>query len=252
MFRPCLLIPVYNHEQALAQLLTALRPYALPCILVDDASSPESAEVLDRLALAEASWVQLFRHEKNQGKGGAVMTGVTEASKLGYSHALQIDADGQHAAEDIPRFLETGHAHQEAVICGVPQFDASAPKSRRWGRLLTNVWIWINTWSFDIQDGMCGFRLYPLRPLVDLFSKTKMGRRMDFDPELLVRLKWEKLEIISLPVKVQYPLDGLSHFKLGLDNWLISRMHTRLFFGMLARLAQLLKGKFAGSKKAGA
>jgi glycosyltransferase involved in cell wall biosynthesis len=239
-FKPCLLIPVYNHERALATLLDGLRPHGLPCILVDDGSSPESARVLDTLAEREAGWVHLVRHPVNQGKGGAVMTGVREAAVRGYTHALQIDADGQHDPVDVPRFLAASEANPEALVCGAPVFDESVPKARLWGRVLTNVWVWINSLSLQVKDGLCGYRLYPLAPLVALFSRAKLGSRMDFDPELLVRLKWDGLEMVSLPVRVRYPLDGTSHFRMGLDNWLISKMHTRLFFGMLVRLPRLL------------
>lgn len=236
----CLLIPVYNHESALAALLEDLRPHGLPCLLVDDGSSPDSAAVLDQLAARESSWVRLFRHPVNQGKGGAVMTGVREAAALGFTHALQIDADGQHDPKDIPRFLAESSRAPEALVCGTPVFDDSVPRSRLWGRVLTNVWVWINTLSLQIKDGLCGFRLYPLAPLVALFSRVRLGKRMDFDPELLVRLQWEGLQVVTLPVRVRYPLDGKSHFRMGLDNWLISTMHARLFFGMLLRLPVLL------------
>jgi glycosyltransferase involved in cell wall biosynthesis len=191
--------------------------------------------------------VRLVRHERNQGKGAAVMTGAREAFKSGYTHLLQIDADGQHAPQDVPLFVAAAQAAPEAGVCGVPVFDDSAPPSRRWGRLLTNVWVWINSLSFDIKDGMCGFRLYPLAPLIELDGQARMGRRMDFDPEVLVRLKWRGLSFVGVPTKVRYPTDGRSNFKLGLDNWLISCMHTRLFFGMLTRLPFLLSNKCAGT-----
>jgi len=102
--------------------------------------------------------------------------------------------------------------------------------------------------SFEIVDGMCGFRLYPLAALMELDGQARMGRRMDFDPEVLVRLKWRGLQFVGVPTRVRYPLDGRSNFKLGLDNWLISCMHTRLFFGMLTRLPSLLWGKWSDQR----
>ena len=241
----CLVIPVYNHTEALATVLGALHPFGLPCILVDDASDDSGA--IDRLVLREAGWVRLVRHSCNQGKGAAVMTGAQEAFKLGYTHLLQIDADGQHSPKDVPLFIAAATAEPEAVVCGVPIFDGSAPGSRRWGRLATNIWVWINTLSFEIKDGLCGFRLYPIAPLIDLALGTHLGRRMDFDPEVLVRLKWRGLHFSNVPTRVRYPLDGRSNFKLGLDNWLISCMHARLFFGMLTRMPTLLLRKCAGT-----
>jgi glycosyltransferase involved in cell wall biosynthesis len=250
----CVVIPVYNHEGAMPAVLASLKPYGLPCILVDDGSSESCRRVLAGLKAAEASWVSLLQLEQNQGKGGAVMAGLKEAGRRGFSHALQIDADGQHQALDIPKFLEAGAEDEAALVIGAPLFDEGAPKSRLYGRILTNVWIWINSLSREVQDAMCGFRLYPLAPVLQLIASVELGRRMDFDPELLVRLQWKGLRIVNIPTKVSYPTDGRSHFRLGLDNWLISRMHARLFFGMLARLPLLLWHKWrtrtgAGSRR---
>ncbi len=245
MLKVCLVIPVYNHAEALARLLDALRPRGLPCILVDDASADPGA--LDRLASSESSWVRLLRHGQNRGKGAAVMTGAREASRSGFTHLLQIDADGQHEPADVPLFLAAAAADPGAVVCGVPRFDASAPKSRLWGRFATNFWIWINTLSFEIKDGMCGYRLYPLAPLIELDGQTRLGERMDFDPEVLVRLKWRGLDFTGVPTNVRYPSDGRSNFNLLGDNYLISSMHTRLFFGMLSRLPLIITGKCAGT-----
>jgi len=159
---------------------------------------------------------------------------------LGYSHALQIDADGQHDVRDIPAFLAASVAQPDSVICGCPVYDASVPKGRLYGRYLTHVWVWINTLSFDIKDSMCGFRVYPLEPTVALIDATAIGRRMDFDVEVLVRLYWRGVGVVNQPTHVSYPSDGISHFRVWLDNVLISRMHTQLFFGMLLRLPALL------------
>ncbi|HRH16120.1 MAG TPA: glycosyltransferase family 2 protein, partial [Aquabacterium sp.] len=118
-------------------------------------------------------------------------------------------------------------------------------KGRLYGRYLTHVWVWINTLSLEIRDSMCGYRVYPLQPVVDLLDRVKLGRRMDFDPELLVRLHWRGTAMVSVPTRVCYPLDGVSHFKMLQDNVLISRMHARLLLGMLLRLPLLLWRKVA-------
>jgi glycosyltransferase involved in cell wall biosynthesis len=240
----CVLIPVYNHEGAMPAVLASLKPFGLPCIVVDDGSSQACASALQGLAARESAWVSLVSLPLNLGKGGAVMAGLKEAGRRGFSHALQIDADGQHQAQDVPKFLDAAAKDEAALVIGAPLFDQGAPKSRLYGRILTNVWIWINSLSLAVEDAMCGFRLYPLKPVLDLMASVKLGLRMDFDPELLVRLQWRGLKVVNIPTKVSYPTDGRSHFRLGLDNWLISRMHARLFFGMLARLPLLLWHKW--------
>jgi len=200
--------------------------------------------VLDALAANHPGQVSLLRLSTNQGKGEAVMAGLREAARRGFSHALQIDADGQHDPADIPGFLAEAQAHRDAVICGCPVFDASVPKVRLYGRYATHIWVWINTLSFDIRDSMCGYRVYPLAPTLALMDSTKLGRHMDFDGDILVRLYWRGVEVRNRQTRVTYPLDGISHFNIWRDNLRISRMHATLFFGMLARLPLLVSRKW--------
>lgn len=238
-FRPVVVIPVYNHPATIGGMVAAVRAHGLACVLVDDGSEPGCAAVLDALA-TPADGVTLVRLTRNQGKGGAMMAGLRAALQSGFTHALQIDADGQHAAGDIPRFLALAQAHPDAVICGTPVYDRSVPKGRLYARYLTHVWVWINTLSLDITDSMCGFRVYPLRAATDVIDGARIGRRMDFDSEVLVRMHWRGVRVVNVPTAVTYPQDGISHFRTLRDNVLISRMHARLFGGMLLRLPRLL------------
>lgn len=240
MFKPCIVVPVYNHEHAVTAVVQGLLRHGLHCILVDDGSAAPCARALDALALAEPTRITLLRHAVNQGKGAAVLSGFAEADRQGYSHLLQIDADGQHDGADVPRFLAQAQAHPAAVIAGCPVYDASVPAARLYGRYATHIWVWINTLSLQIKDSMCGFRVYPVAPVLALASGGALGRRMNFDTDILVRLYWAGLEVRNLPTRVAYPADGVSHFRLWRDNVLITRMHTQLFFGMLWRAPRLL------------
>lgn len=238
-FKPCLLIPVYNHEQPLPDIVARLATYNLNCILVDDGSRPSCAAVIDDLSV-RYPWVQTLRLDKNRGKGGAVKAGILHAQGLGYSHAVQIDADGQHDLNDLPQFLAAAQAQPQALVLGQPIFDASIPKLRYYARYLTQVWVIINTVSLQIRDAMCGYRVYPIDACAQLIRNTRLEERMAFDVEILVRLCWQGLTIVSIPTKVAYPQDGISHFRGGEDNLRISITHARLFFGMLSRLPRLL------------
>jgi glycosyltransferase involved in cell wall biosynthesis len=224
-------------------MVEPLRQQGLTVFLVDDGSGPSCAAALQRLADADAN-VRLLRLPQNQGKGAAVMAGLTAAAAAGFSHALQIDADGQHDPMDLPRFIAAAHADPLALVCGRPVFDASIPRHRFYLRYLTHAMVWLNTLSFDIPDSMCGLRVYPLAVVLPILTAEPPGRRMDFDSEVLVRLHWRGVRMQWLPTRVRYPADGVSHFRLLRDNWLITRMHTRLFFGMLARSPRLLARKF--------
>jgi len=240
VFNACVVIPVYNHEHAIGKVLAQVLEHGMPCILVDDGSSPACAAELDRLAALHPDRVLLERHTVNQGKGGAVLTGFARAAFEGYSHVLQVDADGQHAVADIPRFLDAARARPQAVVAGCPVYDESVPALRLYARYLTHVWVWINTLSLAIRDSMCGFRVYPVAPVLALAKRRRLGLRMNFDIEILVRLYWDGVEVVNLPTKVGYPEDGVSHFQAWTDNVLITRMHVALFFGMLPRIPSLL------------
>jgi glycosyltransferase involved in cell wall biosynthesis len=244
MFKPCVVIPVYNHEKAIGAVVRGVLRHKSPCILVDDGSGPECAGVIDGLIAATPEQITLLRHARNRGKGSAVLTGIRHAAQAGYSHALQIDADGQHRVADIPRFLELAEAHPQALILGCPEYDQSAPSLRRWARYLTHVWVSINTLSCQIKDSMCGFRVYPLAPTLELDRRRKLGERMNFDIEIVVRLYWTGVEIINVPTPVVYSKEMVSHFRRWLDTLLISRVHATLFFGMVARLPMLLARKW--------
>lgn len=241
--KPCAVIPVYNHGVTVGAVATRLREQGLDVLLVDDGSGAETAATLD--ALATLPGMRLLRLAQNQGKGGAVIAGLRAAFAAGHTHALQIDADGQHDAGDASRFIAAACAEPAAFICGCPVYDESVPKGRLYGRYATHIWVWINTLSFAIRDSMCGFRVYPLASTVALLDQVAMGRRMDFDTEIAVRLLWSGVTVVNLPTRVHYPVGGLSHFRVWRDNLLISWMHTRLFFGMLLRLPLLLWRKLA-------
>jgi glycosyltransferase involved in cell wall biosynthesis len=248
-FAPVVVIPVYDHEHAIGAVVAGVRASGLPCLLVDDGSRPTCAQALQALADAHPDQVALLRLAHNQGKGGAMLAGFAEAVRRGYSHVLQIDADGQHDTADIPTFVALARAQPQAVICGIPAYDASVPKARLYGRYATHIWVWINTLSLHIRDSMCGFRVYPLPPVSQLVAEETIGRRMDFDTEILVRLFWRNVAVISQPTRVTYPSDGVSHFDVWRDNVRISRMHTRLFFGMLPRAPRLLWQRINGSSR---
>ena len=160
--RPCIVIPVYNHRHGIGPVLDQLRPHGLPVILVDDGSDADCAEHLRELTAAAPEQLSLVRRARNGGKGAAVITGLREAGRRGFSHALQVDADGQHNLADLPAFLRQAEARPDALITGIPVYDRSVPKSRLYGRYLSHFWVWVNTLSLDIRDALCGFRVYPL------------------------------------------------------------------------------------------
>ncbi|WP_175942229.1 glycosyltransferase family 2 protein [Caballeronia sp. BCC1704] len=239
----CIVIPIYNHKDAIGDTVARLSVHGLPMFVVDDGSDAATQAVLVKLACRYRKEMTLVRLPVNGGKGAAVMAGLRAAKRAGFTHALQIDADGQHDANDVPLFLDAARAEPGAVILGRPVYDESVPKSRLYGRYLTHVWVWIETLSFTIRDSMCGFRLYPLDAACALIDSVRLGTRMDFDIEILVRLYWRRLAFRSIPTRVVYATDGVSHFDVLWDNVRISASHTRLACGMVLRSPMLLAHK---------
>jgi len=237
-FSACVIIPVYDHEHAIAGVLDGVLAHGLHVFLVDDGSGERCARELARLA--QSPRVTLLRHETNQGKGAAVITGLRAAHRRGFTHAIQVDADGQHTLSDIEQFLAVAAAEPDSVVCGRPVFDASIPKVRYYGRYLTHVLVWVETLSFEIRDSMCGFRLYPLERVERLLARTSIGPRMDFDTEMLVKLYWSGAPTRWVDTRVRYPADGVSHYRMFFDNVRMVSLHLRLLLGMLVRLPWLV------------
>ncbi|WP_077284411.1 glycosyltransferase family 2 protein [Cognaticolwellia aestuarii] len=238
----CIVIPNYNHTILLDELITTLCQFELPIIMVNDASHEQAKQLFQDLA-AKYDCLSVIEHQINQGKGGAVQTGLSAAYAQGYSHALQVDADGQHDLNDVEKLLSESKKYPQALISGKPIYDESIPKHRYYARNITHFWVWIETLSFKIKDTMCGYRVYPLTATVGLIKQQKLGKRMDFDIEVMVRLFWRNIELRFIDTAVDYPEHGVSHFRALEDNLLISWMHTRLFFGMLIRIPSLLLRK---------
>lgn len=240
----CFVIPIYNHHETIAATVAALLPHQLPIIIADDGSDTATKQQLSRLT-RQSHLITVITLPENAGKGAAVSAALRHAHTLGLSHALQIDADGQHDTKDIPAFWHLSAQQPDALISGMPRYDNSMPLGRRIGRHITHFWVHIETLSGDIKDSMLGLRVYPVATTVALLDTLRLGQRMDFDIEIMVRLYWQNVPVKFIPTKVIYPQGGRSHFNLLKDNWLITKMHTRLFFGMLRRAPALLRRKWS-------
>ena len=244
-FNPCAVVPVYNHGKTAMAVVQDLVSKNLPVVLVDDGSSDETKQQLLMIE-KQIKECHLFVLDKNQGKGGAVMHGLKEAYKMGFTHALQVDADGQHDLENISLFIDKAYQNPEYLIGSFPVYDDSVPKSRKIGRIITNSCVAFETLSKDIPDAMCGFRVYPLNETYRLITTSRLGRRMEFDIEILVKLHWMGVKMMFFPVRVIYPENGISNFRMFYDNAAISGVHTFLIIGMILRLPILITRKFIG------
>jgi len=222
------LIPSYNPGRLLGPTLAGAMGAWAPVWVVDDGSTDGS------LAAAEAA-DRVIRRARNGGKGAAVRDGAAAAAEAGFTHVLTMDADGQHPAGLIPRFMEVSRANPGAMVLGVPVFGAEAPALRVLGRRVSNWWTRLETGG-AVADSLFGFRVYPVGKLLAVLRESRHMRGYDLEVEAAVRLVWGGTTAINLPAPVAYPArseGGVSHFRYLRDNALLAGMHARLLLAML-------------------
>jgi len=237
-----LLIPSYNTGPTVFDTVRAARAQWNPVWVVTDGSTDGTPAVLREMVAADPG-LQLIALPANVGKGAAVLHGLNAARAAGFTHALTMDSDGQHPAELIPAFMQASMARPEAMVLGRPVFDASAPLLRVRGRRVSNWWTNLETLGAGIDDSLYGFRVYPINDLIAVMRRQPWMRRFDFDTEAVVRLAWRGVKPINIAAPVKYLTaeeGGVSHFRYGRDNVLLTWMHLRLMLEFALRLPLLL------------
>jgi glycosyltransferase involved in cell wall biosynthesis len=243
-----ILIPSYNTGGRVLQTVWDARQIWQPVWIVVDGSTDGTLEALQALARDDPG-IRVLALPRNRGKGAAVLHGLREAEAQGFTHAMTMDADGQHPTDKIREFMAVSEANPDALILGRPVFDASAPRVRVHGRKLSNWCAEVETLGAGIGDSLYGFRVYPIAPLREIMERQPWMRRFDFDAEAAVRLCWRGVRPINLAASVRYfrPEEGgVSHFRYLRDNVLLTWMHTRLILEGLVRLPILLGRRLAG------
>ncbi|MBV8465222.1 MAG: glycosyltransferase family 2 protein [Burkholderiales bacterium] len=246
------LIPSYNPGQKVFETVRAARAQWTPVWVVVDGSTDGTDRELQKMAEADAG-LRVLVLPQNSGKGAAVLHGCDEAARLGFTHILSMDSDGQHPAQQIPEFMALSQANPAAMVLGVPVFDASAPALRVKGRKISNWWANLETLWMGIGDSLFGFRVYPIEPLRNVMRGQRWMRRFDFDPEAVVRLCWRGVRPVNLPSPVRYfraDEGGVSHFNYWRDNRLLTWMHIRLMIGFVLRLPVLIFKRLSNPRNA--
>jgi glycosyltransferase involved in cell wall biosynthesis len=229
-FRPIWVVPCYHHEARLRKFLPALQDTGIPIVVVDDGNMPPMQSI---------DGVTLIRSEQNLGKGNALILGARWAHQQGYTHALQIDADGQHSLADALTMLDAARLSPQVLFSGFPVYDDSVPKSREKGREVTRFFLRLET-GLKREDALCGCRVYPLKRFLQVINHV-WTRRMGFDIEIIVKWVWTGGEVRQHNVHVTYPTDGVSNFHMIRDNFVFFMLHTRLCTGRILRLLRILR-----------
>lgn len=242
--RVCVVVPTYNNCGTLGEVIRQVRRFVPDTIVVNDGSTDDTADVLGRLGD-----IVVLTHERNRGKGEALANGFHRAIAAGFTHAITLDADGQHVADDLPKFLQAVRSHPEALIVG--SRDLTGKGRRLKSRLLrahSNFWVWLATGQW-VPDTQSGYRAYPLHKIAGLKRKC---RKYDFEVEILVRAIWTGVPVVRAPVRVEYGPGSTSHFRPLRDFALVFQLNCclltqRLLLPAAVRSAAQLKTSRAGA-----
>ncbi len=227
--RAAIIIPAYNHEQRIQNVVEECLQLQLPIFAVDDGSTDNTGAIL-----AQIPGITVLHHAVNQGKGAALLTGFAAAAPT-CDWAITLDADGQHCPADVGKLLETVSNQQRPLIIGARQgMDKThVPWTSRFGRRFSNFWVWASGGPW-VSDSQSGFRLYPLPETLQL---PVTARRFEFEVEALVRARQQGIEVLETPVQVIYQQRGerVSHFRPFVDFSRNSMTFTRLIFSRISR-----------------
>ncbi|HEY9044426.1 MAG TPA: DUF2062 domain-containing protein [Ohtaekwangia sp.] len=218
----CVLIPTYNNNRTLEKVLQDVMRFTSHIVVVNDGSTDNTADILGKYPS-----LKTIQYVKNQGKGHALRLGFKKAVEFGYNYAITIDSDGQHFAEDLPKFIEKLKQHPQAIIMGARNMNqSSVPGKSSFGHKFSNFWFKVET-GVQMGDTQSGYRLYPISLLKDFKFITK---KFEFEIEVMVRAVWSGIEITEVPVRVYYAEKGerVSHFRPFKDFTRISILNTVL------------------------
>jgi glycosyltransferase involved in cell wall biosynthesis len=221
----CVIIPTYNNSRFLPSVLDAVLSRTSSVIVVNDGSTDETEQVLERYQ----SFVKTLSYRNNRGKGYALSRGFDKAEDLGFRYAITLDSDGQHSLSDLPLFVEALKKHPDAMITGSRQLkQENMPKKNTFANRFSNFWFTLQT-GRRLPDTQTGFRLYPLAAMKKMRPFTS---RYEAELELLVRSAWRNIPQIPLPIQVHYPpeKERITHFRPTTDFLRISLLNTCLVF----------------------
>jgi glycosyltransferase involved in cell wall biosynthesis len=245
--RRCVVIPSYNSGPLLERTVRAVLAVWRPVIVVDDASTDGSAASVVHFASTE-SGLHVLTQPRNTGKGAAVLAAFSYAADRGLTHAAVFDADGQHAATEIPKFMDVSASNPLALVMGDPQFGDDAPLLHVIGHRIANFCARIETLRPGLGDSLFGLRVYPMLATIKTLRRRRGGRRFDFDTQAAVRMAWLGVPTISVPASVCYPKkDRVRHFRYLRDNILLARVHLWLLLRAICLWPKLFWRRLVGA-----
>ena len=220
----CVVIPTYNNEKSLAQVLNDVLKYTSSVIVVNDGATDGTSRLLETFA----EKIEIVSYPKNKGKGYALKCGFNRAEALGYKAAITLDSDGQHFANEIEKFVQIAETCPDTFLIGQRMIDGRMTAGSSFANKFSNFWFAVQT-ARRLQDTQNGFRLYPLATMKGMRPVTS---RYEAELELLVRSAWKGISICPVSVQVYYPPteERVTHFRPGKDFLRISLLNTCFVF----------------------
>jgi glycosyltransferase involved in cell wall biosynthesis len=221
-FNCCIIIPTYNNQQTLADVISEVQLYTSEVIIVNDGSTDHTAAILKDFPA-----VHVIDYSPNRGKGIALRKGIAYSQEKGYRYAITMDSDGQHFAKDIPSFIDQIEKFPDALLIGARNLNQeNMPKKNTFGNKFSNFWVLVTT-GLTLPDTQSGYRLYPVEKMKGM---RFLSSRYEFEVEVLVKSAWKGITVKPVPVHVFYAEEGkrVSHFRPGKDFTRISILNTYL------------------------
>jgi glycosyltransferase involved in cell wall biosynthesis len=218
----CILIPTYNNAKTLEQVIRSVSEYTHQVLVVNDGATDETPEIL-----LQFPYLKILTHPINRGKGIALRHGFEFARQNGFDYCITIDSDGQHNADDLPKFIDTLETERTAIIMGARNMEqSSVPGKSSFGNNFSNFWFRFET-GIKLPDTQTGYRLYPLKAIEKLHFFTS---KFEFEIEVIVKAAWSGISILSVPVSVYYaPKETrVSHFRPVPDFTRVSILNVYL------------------------
>lgn len=229
----CIVVPTYNNQLTIGDVINDILKVTPDIVVVNDGSTDGTDEILSTIP-----GIKVITHERNLGKGAALVSGLRFAAHSNYDYTITMDGDGQHLAADLPKFLEEMENHPGALIVGRRNLTGGGKRLKsRLLRAHSNFWVWVLTQKW-VGDSQCGFRAYPLASILELSLRKK---KYDFEIEVLVKGLWTGIPIHEVPIAVNYVAGSKSHFRPFRDFMLVSALIFSLFLKKVFLPEPLLK-----------
>lgn len=218
----CVIIPTYNNQQTLLDVINDVKAYTTNVIVVNDGSTDDTLNII-----SEIDWIEKVSYENNRGKGFAIRSGFKHALSLGYEYAITIDSDGQHYAKDLPIFIDAIQKKPDSLLIGSRYMEGKEQsKGSGFANKFSNFWFAVET-GIKLPDTQSGYRLYPIKALE---NKKWFCSKYEFEIEVIVRAAWKGINVSCIPIDVYYPSaeERVTHFRPFADFFRISVLNTIL------------------------